>query len=120
MANKNYFTKQLELSNKEIRGKRAEFLGIDAKKESKSFIDKLKSEKRDLERELMNLEDFNVSMTTSLKVSKDGFNVKVWVENMNRVTTELFLKKQDIKIAKKIHKKYFGNESINIVESTKA
>ena len=55
----------------------------------------------------MNLEDFHADSTTTLKVTKDGFDSKSWIKELNEVTMEITLLEQEIKIAKSIHDTYF-------------
>jgi len=104
---KNKFQESLELSNKEIKGKRAALFAQDAEIDSKDYIRGMTDTQRALERKLMNLEDFHADSTTTLKVTTDGFNSKEWIKNINETTVQLKLLNVKIDVAKEIHDKYF-------------
>lgn len=105
---KNKFVKSLELSHKEIKGKRAKMFAVDAEEDSAEFIREINKRKRETERTLLNLEDFHADSTTTLKVTKDGFNSAAWVAQINEAKLELTLIEQELKIAEDIHKEYFA------------
>lgn len=102
------FQTNLEMSHKDIKGKRALMFSEDAKEDSAEYIRGLKSKAREYDRKLMNLEDFHVSSTTSLEVTKDGFNSKIWVKEMNETTVLSKLHNVKIAEAEKIHKTWFN------------
>lgn len=104
---KSKFQTHLELSHKDIKGKRATMFFEDAKEDSAQHIRTLKTKKREFERKLMNLEDFHVSSTTSLEVTKDGFDSALWVKEMNNIQINLQLHGVKVNIAEKIHKDWF-------------
>jgi hypothetical protein len=104
---KNKFTKSLEMSHKEIKGKRAAMFATDAELDSSNYLRNLETKKRTLDRTLMNLEDFHADSTTTLKVTKDGFDSKSWIGQMNETTVAIALLEAKITIAKTIHATYF-------------
>ena len=104
---KSKFQKHLELGHKDIKGKRATMFFEDAKEESADYVRILKSKKREFDRKLLNLEDFHTSSTTSLNVTKDGFDSSTWVEEMNKTKVQLALHTVKVDIAEGIHKEWF-------------
>lgn len=107
-STKNLFVRNLELTNKEIKGKRAIMYSEDAEIASQTFLDNLTTKRRNLNRSLLDLEDFHPETNTSLRVTKSNFDAQSWVSQMNRVQLDLALIEAEIKIAEAIHNKYFN------------
>jgi hypothetical protein len=107
--NKSKFEVQLNLNHKEIKGKRAKMFYQDGKDHSENMIRNLKMIKRNYERKLVDLEDFHGNSTTSLSVTKDGFNSKSWIESMQAVKVELVLHNAQLKIAEATHNEWFNS-----------
>jgi hypothetical protein len=106
-SNKSKFEVQLNLNHKEIIGKRAKMFFQDGKDHSENLIRKLKMTKRNFERRLVDLEDFHGNSITSLNVTKDGFDAKMWLEEMQAVKVELVLHTAQLKIAETTHAEWF-------------
>ena len=102
------FEKDLSMSHKDIKGKRAKIFTTDAKIDSENFIRNLTEKKREIEKQIFNLEDFHVDSTTSLKVTTAGFDSADWVEKLNDLEVKLILLEQRIIVANKIHDKWFN------------
>lgn len=105
---KNKFRRSLEMSHKEIKGKRSEMFAVDAEDDSEEYIRELVNKRKVLTRKLMNLEDFHADSTTTLKVTKDGFDSKQWVKEINQTEVALALLNSEITVAERIHAKYFA------------
>jgi hypothetical protein len=108
---KSKFQTNLEMSHKDIKGKRAKIFFEDGKEHSAELVRDLRSKGRTLERKLLDLEDFHADSTTSLKVTTNGFDSKEWILQMNNVTNALKLHSVKIKTAEDIHKEWF-NETV--------
>ena len=108
MSNK--FTINLTLSHKEIKGKRAELLSADALAAQEDLVRNLSSEVRNIERTLISLEDLSPDNTVSLNPTKNNFDAKEWVEQMQKNKVLLAMKKVELDIAKETLTEYFSEE----------
>ena len=114
---KNKFTTNLTLSNKEIKGKRADLLSADASDAQQDLVRELSANVRDLERTIMNLEDLSPDSTTSLHPTKGSFDAKKWVEDMQEAKVQLKMSKIELKLAKETLEEYFTEIEDNLVEA---
>jgi hypothetical protein len=110
MATKNKFAKNLRLNNKEIRGKRADFIVDDAKTAQEELVRKLSQEYKAFERKLINLEDLSPDTTQSLHPSKNGFDATNWVNDVQSTKVAMAMKKVEVEIAEKTLAEYFTEE----------
>jgi hypothetical protein len=101
------FQKNLQASHKEIRGKRADFLNEEAEVSMRRRVDVEKDELRGLRREEMGLEDMHPDSTTTLKVTKEGFDSGYWATQLIEVKTAIKLQEQKLKIAEDTYSEYF-------------
>ena len=104
---KSKFQKHLELGHKEIKGKRATIMFEQARDCSEEFVRDLKKKKRQLEHDLLDLEDFHVNQTTSLKVTGDSFRPQTWIEELNKTKVNLKLMQVKLDVSEEIHKEWF-------------
>lgn len=107
MATKSKFQKHLELGHKDIKGKRATIMFEQGKDHSEEYVRNLRKQKRQLEHDLLDLEDFHVGNTTSLYVTKEGFASKEWIEQLNKTKVNLKLLQVKVDIAEETHKEWF-------------
>ena len=105
------FQKHLELGHKDIKGKRATIMFEQAKDCSEEFVRDLKKKKRQLEHDLLDLEDFHVNHTTSLKVAEDKFKPDGWISELNKTKVNIQLLDVKLNIANETHKEWF-NETV--------
>lgn len=110
MSNKieNKFIKMLSASNAEIKGARAKIVSEDVIDASESLLQKLRKEKRDLERKLLGLSDFNRDSELSLQVVKKNFNAATWITDVQNTKVELANKTIELEIAQSTHDEWFG------------
>lgn len=105
----NKFTKNLQASHKDIRGKRAELISSDAEDAQNDLVRELQQKKRDLERKLLNLEDLSPDTELSLKPTKGDFDAKSWVREVHKTKVELVLLEKELEIAEGTQSEYFGS-----------
>jgi len=101
------FQKNLQASHKEIRGKRATFLNEEAEVSMRRQLDQEKDTLRGLKRKEMGLEDMHPDSTTTLKVTKDGFDSHNWANQLIGVRIAIKLQEQKLKIAEDTYTEYF-------------
>ena len=104
----NKFTKNLEATNKEIKGKRAQMIAIEVQEEQTDLLTKLKREKRALDKKLMDLEDLSPDSAYSLRPTAKDFNAKNWVKEIQDTKVSLRLIEVQIEIAEDTFKEYFS------------
>jgi len=104
---KSKFQKHLELGHKDIKGKRATIMFEQGKDVSEEFVRNLRKKKRQLEHDLLDLEDFHVNHTTSLKVTADGFNSEDWIKGLNTTKVNIKLLQVKLDVAEQTHKEWF-------------
>jgi L-lactate utilization protein LutB len=104
---KSTFQSMLEKSHKEIRGQRALLLSKDAERKMRKVVEVKEEIVEDLEMKILNLSDLSPDSTTTLKVTKSGFNAKSWAEQLIDTKTELKLAKQELLIAEETYNEFF-------------
>ena len=102
------FQKNLQASHKEIRGKRASFFNEEAEVSMRREVDQEKDRLRNSKREEMGLEDMHPDSTTTLKVTKDGFDSANWASQLIKVKITIKLQEQKLKIAEDTYSEYFN------------
>lgn len=103
----NKFTKNLTLSYKDIRGKRAEFISDDAQNAQEELIRDLQTKKRAFEKKLLNLEDLSPDSEMSLHPTKGSFDGKQWVKEIQDTKVNLQLLEVQLTIANATYDEYF-------------
>lgn len=106
------FQRHLEMGHKDIKGKRATIMFEQGKDHSEEYVRGLRKRKRQLEHDLLDLEDFHVGHTTSLHVTKEGFASKEWIEGLNNTKVNLKLLEVKVSISEEIHKEWFDEEVV--------
>ncbi len=106
----NKFTRNLSLSNREIKGKRAILFGEDGKSAQEELVNEIGMKVRNIEREILDLEDLSPDSTTSLSPVKGTFNGKEWARKMQERKVELRLLKVEYETAKDTLEEYFTEE----------
>ena len=104
---KNVFQQMLEKSHKEIRGQRAQLLAKDAERKMRKVVESKEEKVEDLEMKVLNLSDLSPDSTTTLKVTKEGFDAKSWSEQLIAAEVNLTIAKQELSIAQNTYKKFF-------------
>lgn len=108
MATTNKFTKNLAMSRKDIKGKRAQLVSEEAKDAQEDLVRTLKQEYRELEKEQMNLDDIYPDDTTSMNAVKKDFNAKEWVAKVQSNKIAIALKKVELDTAEATLAEYFA------------
>lgn len=103
----NKFITALTQSNKEIKAARAKILFEDVADAMNNQLLELKRQKRELERTLMNLSDLSRDSELSLKVVKDNFNAKEWLDQIQATKVALTMKEVELKLAEETNKEWF-------------
>lgn len=106
------FEKNLTLSHKEIRGKRAELITEDVRLAQEDYLRDLTDKKRELARKLMNLEDLSPDNELSLHPGKADFDAKKWIKEVNDTELALVIIEQKIEVSKRVQDKFFGEEEV--------
>ena len=107
MANK--FTRNITLSNKDIRGKRADIMSDNAKAAQQDLINALEAGKRQLTTKLMDLEDLSPDSELSLRPTKSGFDAEKWVSSLQEVKIALIENEVRLNCALGTFKEYFAD-----------
>jgi hypothetical protein len=108
----NKFISTLTNSNADIKAVRAKMINEDALDASEELLRSLKQEKREMERQLMNLSDMSPESELSLMVVKPNFDAKSWIANIQRLKVELANKQVEIDLAEETHNEWFGKEEV--------
>lgn len=106
----NKFTTNLQLSNKEIKDKRAVMICEDAEESQIELVAEIKKRKRTLEKELMDLEDMSASSADSLHPGKKGFVASEWTKSIQGVKVALRMIEVELEIANETTNEYFNAE----------
>jgi hypothetical protein len=104
----NLFEKNLTASNGEIKKARAKNLGEDAKNAQTVLIISLKDTRRDIQRQIMDLEDLSPDTAMSLNPVKGNFDAKEWVRKLHESAIELKQVNEELEIAINMFNKYFS------------
>lgn len=104
------FKTNLTLSNKELKGKRADAVVEDAKIGAEDEIREYSDKLRGLKRKLMDLEDFGPENNTSLRPVAKGFNGREWFKELSTTKIEIKLLEEELKIIKDTYDEYFSEE----------
>lgn len=107
MSKVSKFEKQMRMSSDKIRGQRAKFVAEDAKEAQTELVNNIKKRKRNLERELMQLEDTHRDSKLSLNVVNDRFDAHNWVEDIQCVKIQLANVEIELKIAEGTTNEWF-------------
>lgn len=107
MEKKNKFISNLTASNKEIKEQRAKFIAEDAQEAFNVLITSKQKEIRDLEKELMNLEDLSPTTAMSLMPTSDNFKAEEWVKKLTDTKIQLKISKEELQIIKETYSEYF-------------
>ena len=110
------FFKNLTMSNKEIKGKRAVAVEEQTKAAFEGKLREYEDKLRKIKAKIWTLEDLALDTTTFLNPTGSKFDAEAWANDMDKYLLEKDLVKVDIKRIKKIIKKYFSVEE----EETKA
>lgn len=105
---KSQFQSMLEKSHKEIRGQRASLLSKDAERKMRKQVESKEEKVEDLEMKVLNLSDLSPDSTTTLKVTKSGFDAKSWAEQLIETKVELHLAKKELEIAQETYDSFFN------------
>lgn len=106
-SKKSPFQSMLEKSHKEIRGQRASLLSKDAERKMRKVVEAKEEQVEDLEMKVLNLSDLGPDSTTTLKVTKSGFDAKSWAEQLIETKTQLQIATQELKIAEETYNEFF-------------
>lgn len=104
---KSPFQSMLEKSHKEIRGQRASLLSKDAERKMRKVMEAKEEIVEDLEMKVLNLSDLSPDSTTTLKVTKNGFDAKSWAEQLIDTKTQLRVAQEELKIALQTYNEFF-------------
>lgn len=107
-ATANKFTKNLTLSHKDVRGKRATFIAKNAEDAQIDLVRSLEAQSRALESKLLNLEDLQPDSSVSLRATGSDFDAATWVAEMQSTKMALALKNVEVDLAKGTLTEYFG------------
>lgn len=102
------FEKSLTVSGSGIMEKRAKTIATATEQESEKYILNLKRELNKLQSEEETLCDLGPEDNTSLRPASKDFNPEKWVAEMNRIVEEQDLLTIRLKIAEKIHARFFA------------
>lgn len=103
----NKFTRNLQLSNKEIKDKRAVMIGEDAEIAQNDLVQEIVSRKRKLDRKLLDLEDMSPVSTTSLNPSRPEFAPAEWAKAVQSTKCALRMVNVELEIALETNDEYF-------------
>jgi len=109
------FIEELTLSNKQIKANRAKMICEDAKDAQEELLRQLNAEKRDLERKLLNLSDMSPDSQFSLRVTKDNFDAKAWVAEMQNLKVQLANKQVELELATATSREWF-TDTITVID----
>ena len=101
------FKTNITLSNKELKGKRADLVTQDVKSAAENTLRELKDQKRTLEREKMNYEDLGPENAQSLRPTSKDFDPNGWFKGILEIDVRLEILNRKITIAEGIYNDYF-------------
>jgi hypothetical protein len=104
----NKFTRNLQLSNKEIKDKRAAMIGEDASIAQTEIIQEIVARKRKLDRRLLNLEDMSPESTMSLNPGRADFIAANWAKEVQFTKCELKMVNIELEVALETNDEYFA------------
>ena len=102
------FLTQLKQSASQVKETLAKMIAEDAKDAQDELVKSLKSEQRELERTIVKLDDIYPEQTTSTRPTKDDFDAKKWVADMQDAKVKLKLIKVKVETAEETYAEYFG------------
>ncbi|MEX0598016.1 MAG: hypothetical protein WD512_16120 [Candidatus Paceibacterota bacterium] len=100
------FKETLTASNSDLKEKRADNLTKKVSNAQTSLVRNLEDEILDLEMQIDKLGDLGPNSTTSLKVG-ENVNGKKWVDQMQSLKLDLFIKNRELEVAKATQKEWF-------------
>lgn len=103
----NKFAKMLSSSSKEIRGIRASMLAEDSRFAQEDLVRNLESEKREIERQLIEVTDLHPDSELTLMVTRKGFDPKAWTSKIQELKVALAAKTIEVELAKETYKEWF-------------
>lgn len=103
----NKFTEILSMSGNQVLKKRAGIIGQAAADEARDLVQGIEKEIRNIDLEIMNLEDLSVKSTDSLVVG-ENFKANEWVQRMMDLEDRRRDANIRLELAKKIQNKYFA------------
>ena len=104
----NKFTRNLQLSNQEIKDKRAIMIAEDAQIAQTQLIQEISARKRKLDRKLLELEDVSPASTTSLNPSRTDFSPLAWTTAIQFTKCELRMVNVELEVALETNEEYFA------------
>lgn len=90
--------------------RRAGTLCTQAEIAQQTVVNNLKTKVTELELKIENLTDFAPSTTDSLKPGNENWSPNDWAVELQRTKWELFLAKQQLKIAEETYSEYFSED----------
>lgn len=108
----NKFQKTLSADNKTIKAARAKIVSEDIKDAQEEVVRKIKQEKRDLERRLIQLSDLSPDSEFSLKVVKDNFDASKWAEETQEIKVALANKTVELTLAEETFNEWFTDVDV--------
>lgn len=104
--------KKINLSNKDIKGKRAEMFAVDIIEASDKILRDRRDKIRKLEKDLMNLEDFHPDSSYSLKVLDKPLDAEAWLKSINSIKLQIKLENDALQIEQSTHIEYCQPEKV--------
>lgn len=115
MANK--LMTALTQNGNAIKATRAQVIAEDMESAQSKLVQKLKDEKRSIERNLMSLSDFYPDSELSLRVVKDSFDANKWAHDTQNLEVSLLNKTVELKAAQATYDKWFKEEADEPVQT---
>lgn len=91
--------------------RRASSVTTQAEIAQQTIVNTLKTKVAELELKIENLTDFAPSTTDSLRPGNENWSASSWAEELQRTKWDLFLCKEQLKIAEETFKEYFTDEN---------
>lgn len=101
-----FFDQLINSSDNELLSRRAGLISNSTEREIKKRVDALLEEKDKLELQILKLEDFGKTNTTSLTIGED-FNAESWVSDIFAIDSRLMEIEMDLDIYSRMYGKYF-------------
>lgn len=106
----NKFTTMLAASHKSIKESRARLISEDTADAQEDLVRRLKKDGRDIEREIMKLEDLAPDSTLSLNPTKDSYDADEWVKQMQDAKIKQLNIKIQLKLAIETSTSWFNDD----------
>ena len=106
----NKFQKLIADSSSNTLKSRAGSISTQAEIAQQTIVNQLKSKVSELELKVENLTDFAPNSTYSLRPGTENWNPSEWATELQRTKWELYLAKQQLRLAEETYSEYFKEE----------